>query len=47
MIDCFATDHAPHTSKKKTVPIRLRAGLETARLLLLTAVHEGRPSLTP
>ncbi len=44
VIDCVATDHAPHTQSEKKgeqappgVP-----GLETMLPLLLTAVHEGR-----
>jgi carbamoyl-phosphate synthase/aspartate carbamoyltransferase/dihydroorotase len=46
IIDCFATDHAPHTLQDKTehgcpgFP-----GLETALPLLLTAVHEGKLTL--
>lgn len=48
VVDCIATDHAPHTLKEKRrasggppgVP-----GLETALPLMLTAVAEGRLSL--
>lgn len=44
IIDCFATDHAPHTLEEKN---GLNAppgfpGLETIVPLLLNAVHEGR-----
>jgi carbamoyl-phosphate synthase / aspartate carbamoyltransferase / dihydroorotase len=44
VIDCFATDHAPHTVGEKdgTEPPPGFPGLETALPLLLTAVHEGR-----
>jgi carbamoyl-phosphate synthase/aspartate carbamoyltransferase/dihydroorotase len=44
VIDCFATDHAPHTLEEKdsTVPPPGFPGLETALPLLLTAVQEGR-----
>lgn len=47
VIDCFATDHAPHTLKEKDSenPPPGFPGLETALPLLLTAVHEGRLSL--
>ncbi len=44
VIDCFATDHAPHTAAEKVgenTPPGF-PGLETALPLLLTAVHEGR-----
>jgi dihydroorotase-like cyclic amidohydrolase len=43
-IDCFATDHAPHTKKEKKSknPPHGVPGLETALPLLLTAVNEGR-----
>ena len=44
VIDCFATDHAPHTPEEKDgadAPPGF-PGLETALPLLLTAVHEGR-----
>lgn len=46
-IDCFATDHAPHTLQEKdgTNPPPGFPGLETALPLLLTAVHQGRLSL--
>jgi len=46
IIDCFATDHAPHTmcdKKEKGCPGY--PGLETALPLLLTAVHEGKLTL--
>lgn len=44
VIDCFATDHAPHTLEEKDGPNPPPGfpGLETALPLLLTAVHEGR-----
>ncbi|MEA3341994.1 MAG: dihydroorotase, partial [Chloroflexota bacterium] len=44
VIDCFATDHAPHTLAEKDSlnPPSGFPGLETALPLLLTAVHEGR-----
>lgn len=47
VIDCFATDHAPHTLAEKdgANPPPGFPGLETALPLLLTAVHEGRLSL--
>lgn len=43
-IDCFATDHAPHTKeeKKSKNPPNGVPGLETALPLLLTAVKKGR-----
>ena len=44
VIDCFATDHAPHTLEEKDsdTPPPGFPGLETALGLLLTAVNEGR-----
>jgi carbamoyl-phosphate synthase / aspartate carbamoyltransferase / dihydroorotase len=47
VIDCFATDHAPHTLEEKDSqnPPPGFPGLETALPLLLTSVHEGRLSL--
>lgn len=47
VIDCFATDHAPHTLAEKDSPKPPPGfpGLETALPLLLTAVHEGRLTL--
>jgi dihydroorotase-like cyclic amidohydrolase len=47
VIDCFATDHAPHTAAEKDSekPPPGFPGLETALPLLLTAVHEGRLTL--
>ncbi len=47
VIDCFATDHAPHTLTEKMSenPPPGFPGLETALPLLLTAVHEGRLTL--
>lgn len=44
VIDCFATDHAPHTMVEKDSPKPPPGfpGLETALPLLLTAVAEGR-----
>ncbi|MBI9043189.1 MAG: amidohydrolase family protein [Anaerolineaceae bacterium] len=43
-IDCFATDHAPHTLEEKDSqkPPPGFPGLETALPLLLTAIHAGR-----
>ncbi len=47
VIDCFATDHAPHTSLEKDgeSPPPGFPGLETLLPLLLTAVQEGRLTL--
>ncbi len=47
VIDCFATDHAPHTVAEKDSdnPPPGFPGLETILPLLLTAVDEGRLSL--
>jgi dihydroorotase-like cyclic amidohydrolase len=47
VIDCFATDHAPHTLAEKDSPNPPPGfpGLETALPLLLTAVSAGRLSL--
>lgn len=47
VIDCFATDHAPHTVAEKDGdnPPPGFPGLETALPLLLTAVREGRLTL--
>ena len=47
VIDCFATDHAPHTLEEKMGPNPPPGvpGLETALPLLLTAVVEGRLTL--
>lgn len=47
VIDCFATDHAPHTPAEKDGPEPPPGfpGLETALGLFLTAVAEGRLSL--
>ena len=44
VIDCFATDHAPHTVSEKDGenPPPGFPGLETALPLLLTAVDDGR-----
>jgi carbamoyl-phosphate synthase/aspartate carbamoyltransferase/dihydroorotase len=44
VIDCFATDHAPHTAEEKDSddPPPGFPGLETALPLLLTAVHQRR-----
>jgi carbamoyl-phosphate synthase/aspartate carbamoyltransferase/dihydroorotase len=46
-IDCFATDHAPHTLQEKDGqnPPPGFPGLETALPLLLSAVHAGRLTL--
>jgi carbamoyl-phosphate synthase/aspartate carbamoyltransferase/dihydroorotase len=47
VIDCFATDHAPHTLEEKDGddPPPGFPGLETALGLMLTAVHAGQLSL--
>ncbi len=47
VIDCFATDHAPHTLAEKDAPQPPPGfpGLETMLPLLLTAVYEGRLTL--
>ncbi len=47
VIDCFATDHAPHTLAEKDgeTPPPGFPGLETLLPLLLTAVSEGRLTL--
>ena len=47
VIDCFATDHAPHTitEKQSTDPPPGFPGLETALYLFLTAVAEDKLSL--
>ena len=47
VIDCFATDHAPHTAAEKDGenPPPGFPGLETALPLFLTAVHQGRLTL--
>ncbi len=47
MIDCFASDHAPHTLQEKNGPNPPPGfpGLETALPLLLGAVHAGRLTL--
>ena len=47
VIDCFATDHAPHTIEEKDSdnPPPGFPGLETALPLLLTAVSESRLTL--
>lgn len=44
VIDCFATDHAPHTIQEKDSdnPPPGFPGVETLLPLLMTAVHEGR-----
>jgi carbamoyl-phosphate synthase / aspartate carbamoyltransferase / dihydroorotase len=46
-IDCFATDHAPHTLEEKNGlnPPPGFPGLETALPLLFTAVHAGKLDL--
>lgn len=48
VVDCFATDHAPHTLAEKdgNNPLPGFPGLETILPLLLTAVDEGRLTLT-
>ncbi|CAK8696829.1 unnamed protein product [Clavelina lepadiformis] len=47
IIDCFATDHAPHTTEEKSCakPCPGFPGLETMLPLLLTAVAEGKLTL--
>eukprot|EP00049_Salpingoeca_infusionum_P015325 m.296587 g.296587 ORF g.296587 m.296587 type:complete len:2279 (-) comp15857_c0_seq1:170-7006(-) len=46
IIDCFATDHAPHTPEdKEKCKCPGFPGLETALPLLLTAVKDGRLTL--
>ena len=47
VVDCIATDHAPHTRAEKGGPSPPPGvpGLETMLPLLLTAVHEGRLTL--
>lgn len=47
VIDCFATDHAPHTLAEKdgSDPPPGFPGMETALPLLLSAVHDGRLDL--
>jgi len=47
-IDCIATDHAPHTlaEKRSSSPPPGIAGLETSLPLMLTAVQEGRLTLS-
>ncbi len=47
VIDCIATDHAPHTLAEKdgVQPPPGFPGLETALGIMLTAVHEGRLTL--
>lgn len=47
VIDCFATDHAPHTLSEKDGehPPPGFPGLETALPLLLTAVNQGKLTL--
>jgi len=47
VVDCVATDHAPHTvaEKQGLNPPPGMPGLETMLPLMLTAVHEGRLTL--
>lgn len=47
VVDCFASDHAPHTAEEKrgAEPPPGVPGLETMLPLLLTAVREGRLTL--
>jgi carbamoyl-phosphate synthase/aspartate carbamoyltransferase/dihydroorotase len=47
VIDCFATDHAPHTMEEKDseTPPPGFPGLETLLPLLLTAVDDGRMTM--
>lgn len=42
IIDCFATDHAPHSIEEKKQGVYGFPGLETMLPLLLTAVNNGR-----
>jgi dihydroorotase len=47
MVDCIATDHAPHTKEEKAsgkAPYGV-PGLETSLPLMLTSVHEGKIEL--
>jgi carbamoyl-phosphate synthase/aspartate carbamoyltransferase/dihydroorotase len=46
-VDCFATDHAPHTLEEKDGenPPPGFPGVDTALPLYLTAIHEGRLTL--
>ncbi|KAF7258748.1 hypothetical protein EG68_04082 [Paragonimus skrjabini miyazakii] len=48
VIDCFATDHAPHLASEKASSNAPPGfpGLETMLPLFLTAMHEGRLTLT-
>ena len=48
VVDCFATDHAPHLLSEKDSPTNPPPGfpgIETMLPLLLTAAHEGRLNL--
>lgn len=47
VVDCIATDHAPHTLEEKdsATPPPGFPGLETSLPLMLTAVHDGRITL--
>ena len=47
IIDCIATDHAPHTLQEKTSsnPPPGFPGLETSLPLMLTAVNDGKLTL--
>ncbi len=47
IIDCFATDHAPHTHPEKQAPDPASGfpGLETSLALLYGAVRDGRMSM--
>ena len=42
MIDCFATDHAPHLKQKTNLWLSRFTGLETALPLLLTQLIKGK-----
>jgi dihydroorotase len=48
IVDCLATDHAPHTLEEKRSPAPPSGvpGLETALPLLLTAAHAGKIALS-
>ncbi|HUN23564.1 MAG TPA: amidohydrolase family protein [Anaerolineales bacterium] len=49
VVDCIATDHAPHTlaEKDSSTPPPGFPGLETSLALMLRAVHDGRIQFDP